>query len=416
MSNHDEKDLLTQALRDRSTDVGGHPIDLADVRTRARHIRRRRNAVRGAVAAMIAAVAVPSGIAVNTALDTPGSLKSDRIATSPSPRTDGPVGLRLDGLPTGEAPQVPYFTTDPANPEDARMVTPDGLVHFDPELGPVQAAAPFGDGWVVLAYAGNGGPEIFRLDADGRITGKEQQPAGPTMYVAKDGSRVAYTLLEEDGTQLLYDVSTTDMEARSWRLPAKPEITPVGFVDDDTIAYEAGANWVEAEVYTVDVGGTPQRVPGLMSASDAGHGLVVGTSRIEADESVCAAAVAADSGEQLWENCDYSLPGGALSPTGQWLQALDSYTDGYGPLSMAVLDTATGDPVVEYGQAGNRGQVTLMQRVWESEDTLLSATADPADEQFTILRLDVNGTAEHTIDPVDGAAYGDLPFWFNAAP
>ena len=46
MSNHDEKDLLTQTLRERADGVGGGSLDLESVRGRARGIKRRRNAVR----------------------------------------------------------------------------------------------------------------------------------------------------------------------------------------------------------------------------------------------------------------------------------------------------------------------------------------------------------------------------------
>ena len=128
MSNHDEKDLLTQTLRERADGVGGGSLDLATVRGRARGIKRRRNALRGAVAAMVATVAVPGGMAVNTALQTPGEDGPDVVATgTPSPSTveerrlEGPTALTLEGLPTGPAPAIPYLTVDPARAGDTSV-------------------------------------------------------------------------------------------------------------------------------------------------------------------------------------------------------------------------------------------------------------------------------------------------------
>ncbi len=53
MSSHDEKDLLTRELRERSSDVGGHPIGFDAVRKSARRIQRRRQVLAGAVAAVV---------------------------------------------------------------------------------------------------------------------------------------------------------------------------------------------------------------------------------------------------------------------------------------------------------------------------------------------------------------------------
>jgi hypothetical protein len=416
MSNHDEQDLLAQALRDKAAGVGGHPIDMASVRGRAQGIRRRRNAVRGAVAAMVAAVAVPSGLTVTTALDSPDDSTPPPVASgSPtageSARPTGPTELTLAGLEQGEAPAVPYLTVDPASQGDVQLVTPDGVLELDPDLGPVQAVAPFGDGYQVLAYPG---PAIFHLDADGQIVSKEQYPAGESMAQAHDGSRVAYTLIDpSDGAQLLTSVPTSgNLEPVNWRLPAKPVVRPVGFVDDDTVVFETTDAQGTTEVYTASVGEEPEPFTELLGAGGAGAGIIAGvTKRNSPEPSVCSGAVSVESGERLWDSCDYSLTGGALSPDGQLLHASPGYTSGYGTPSITLLDAESGDPVADFRQASKDGQAMILQQVWESDDTVLATIADGPD--FAVVRLDTQGGIELAVPPVKGEAFGDAPFWFG---
>lgn len=417
MSNHDEKDLLTQTLRERADGVGGGSLDLAAVRGRARGIKRRRNALRGAVAAMVATVAVPGGMAVNTALQTPGEDAPDVVATgTPSPSTveerrlEGPTALTLEGLPTGPAPAIPYLTVDPADPEQKLLVTPDGTVELDDELGPVQAAVRSGDGWTVLAYPG---PRLHRLDAEGQIVGTEQYTAGERIVVSHDGSHLLYVLIDPtDDAQLVTAVPANgETEPINWRMPARPAVTPIGFVDDDTVLFETTDDQGATTTYTAGPGEEPQPFDSpLLGATAAGDGIVYGyTSIDEIEPSVCAAAVDADTGEMLWENCDYSLPRSGLNPAGDLLLAHPGYTDGYGPLSVSVLDAATGEPLVDYEQTERRGQVTALDSVWETDRTFVTSVADG--EDFALVRYGADGGSELTIEPVKGEPFTDFPFW-----
>lgn len=68
MNHLDEKDLLARALRERAGDVTGQPVSFQAVRGSARRVQRRRRIVTGAVAAAVATVALPTGIAVTAAL------------------------------------------------------------------------------------------------------------------------------------------------------------------------------------------------------------------------------------------------------------------------------------------------------------------------------------------------------------
>ncbi|HEX4978069.1 MAG TPA: hypothetical protein VFV40_09415 [Nocardioides sp.] len=418
MSNHDEKDLLTQALRERAAGVGGSSLDLESVRGRARGIKRRRTALRGAVAAMVATVAVPGGLAVNTALQGPGDDRpEDVIATeapSPTPGEDreltGPTALTLAGLPKGPAPAIPYLTVDPADPERKLLVTPDGPVELDDELGPVQAAVRSGDGWTVLAYPG---PRVHRLDADGQVVGTEQYAAGQQVAVAHDGSHLLYVLIDPtDDAQLVTAAPTTgSTEPVNWRLPARPSVTPVGFVDDDTVVFTTTDDRGSSVVYTASPGEEPQPLDSpLLGANAAGDGIVYGYTRVgEIEPSVCSGAVDAVSGELLWENCDYSLPAGALNPGGDLLLAHPGSTDGYGPLSVSVLDAASGEPLVDYEQVDRRGQVTALTSGWESDRTFITSVADG--EDFALVRYGAGGGSELATDPIKGTPFEDMPFW-----
>lgn len=418
MSDHDERDLLTRTLRERAAGVGGGSLDLESVRGRARGIKRRRNALRGAVAAMVATLAVPGGLAVNTALQTPGDDRpDDNIATqTPSPSTaedrrlEGPTALTLAGLPQGPAPAISYLAVDPGDGETKQLVTPDGALDLDDELGPVQAAVGSGDGWLVLAYPG---PRLHRLDADGQVVGTEQFRAGEQIAVSHDGSHVLYVLIDPtDDAQLVTAAPASgETEPVNWRLPARPAVTPVGFVDDGTVVFETTDGRGATTIYTAGPGEEPQPLDSpLLGAGSAGDGIVYGFTRIdEIEPSVCSAAVDAGTGATLWENCDYSLPRGALNPAGDLLLAHPGYTDGYGPLSVSVLDAATGQALVDYEQVERRGQVTALDSAWETGRTFVTAVADG--EDFALVRYGVEGGSELATEPIKGTPFEDMPFW-----
>jgi hypothetical protein len=416
MSNHDEKDLLTQTLRERADGMGGGSLDLESVRGRARGIKRRRNAVRGAVAAMVATLAVPGGLAVNTALQSPDGEAPDVVATgTPSPSTveerrlEGPTALTLEGLPQGPAPAIPYLTVDPEDQGQKLLVTPDGTIELDDELGPVQAAVRFGDGWMALAYPG---PRIHVLDADGQVTGGEQYSANEQIALSQDGSHVLYVLVDPtDDAQLVTAVPTSgETEPVNWRMPARPYVTPVGFVDDETAVFEATDMRGNATIYTARPGEEPQELSGLLTAGSAGDGVVYGVSKVdELEPSICTAAIEVSTGRQLWENCEYGLHRGALSPDGQLLLANPAYTDGFGALALAVLDASTGQPLVEFEQTERQGQVTELDSAWETDGTIISSIADG--EDYALVRYGVEGGSELAFGPIKGTPYADMPFW-----
>lgn len=420
MTMPDEQELLTRTLHARADDVDTDALDLASVRSRARGIRRRRAAARGAVAAVVASLAVPGGLAVSTALRTPGDERPDQnIATrtpEPSPSTveqrrlEGPTALTLEGLPQGPAPVVSYVAVDAADPGRAELVTPEGAVPLD-ELGPVQRTVPTDGGWLVLDHPG---PRLHRLDRDGAVVGSEQYRAGQDLAVAHDGSRVLYVLLDPtDDAQLLTAAPTAGRtEPVSWRLPRRPTVEPVGFAGADTVVYQTTDPRGVTNVWALRPGEDPVRVPGLIAAAGAANGVVYGTTSVtQLDPTVCSGAVEVATGTLLWESCGYGLDRGEPVSPGGDLLAAHPYSDGYGPLGVAVLDAASGALVVDYGQVGRRDQVTALQTGWESDATLLTVLADRG--TFAVVRLGVAGGSELAAGPVDGEPFGDQPFWLS---
>lgn len=401
---HDQ-DQLTRLLRERAAEVSGPGLDLDTVRGRARRIQRRRQVVAGAVAAVVAAVAVPAGLAVVPQLTGEGAPPVAGSSPAPTPtaaRPDGPVALTTEGLSRGEAPGVGYLTAEPA------LVTRAGTLPLERTY---QRVVEYGDGYLALGYAG-AGAELFFLDADGRETGT-RQPAGERLTVAADRSHVGYVTVEPDGSQTLVSAPTSGADVVTWSFPELPALTPVGFLGDGALVYQT-----EGESPAVGIarpGDEPRPVPGLLGASDARGDLVAGTVS-EQQGAVCSAVLDVSGLEAtggrpdtVWETCDHAL--GAFSPDGQHLVGYPPYRSGYGDLALTLLEAGTGRPVVEYEQERRRGQVTLTGVAWEDGRTLVAPTLDG--ERWTILRLGLDGRLENAVEPVLGEAFGDQPYWLT---
>src|SRR5689334_512924 len=196
-------DELTRQLRERSQDVGGHPIGMDQVRRTAQRIVWRRRIATGAVAAAVLAVAVPAGFAASGGVNrgvgpvgpstpsvtqlqpsptqTPSpspapSTTPDQTATSnPSPGLPaGVVPLTTVGIPAGAAPKIPYL--------DGNTVHVDGNTEQLP--GSYTDIATYHGGWVALDMQ-NGEYSLVQLDTSNHVVGAPQPSAGG---IAVDGA------------------------------------------------------------------------------------------------------------------------------------------------------------------------------------------------------------------------------------
>ena len=410
MNDLDEKDLLARELRERSQDIGGHPIDFNAVRGSARAIRRRRNLVSGAVAAMVASVALPAGLAITSGLTTAeGPVEQPSFAASPSatptseppePRPDGTFRLTTAGLPSGAPPQVPYV-----DGPGSRVVTPDGPVPADLSY---QQVVRYGDGWLALGYDG-AGAEMHILDADMEV--QRSFPSGDSFAVSNDGSQVAYVEVQPDGSQMLVNAPTNGLDVQSWTLPARPAVRPVGIVDSGTVLYETQQGTSTALALASAEGTT--KITGLVAASDADitNGLIVGQTTSDLLNGSCYGVLdpARSTTSTVWETCDFSIDG--FSPDGRYLLGSIPDFDGMGAPTLAVLDARSGEPVVEFRPDRN-DQTALFQRTWEDGDTVLAIAVKG--NVFSFVRFELDGSISEAVEPVSvDDAFGDVPFWFG---
>lgn len=421
MSNFDEKDLLTRELRERAADVDGHPIGFDAVRQSARKIRRRRNIVTGAVAAVVASISLPTGVAITSALNGPEGTPDDQIvATSPSgnatpkpapkPRPDGTFPVTLKGLPRGEDPTVSYVL-----PHERMLVTADG--RFDLPSA-YRQIVPFMDGWMALAASDQGGTDNVRLDADLEVL--ETTPAGAGLVLNADGTRLLYVQRDFNvpGRTVVLDTPATpdyEREQVTWDVPRNRDIVPVGYLDEERVVFQA----VDGEDPVIEMGvngNDPHTVPlegfqKVTSVSEA-TGLVAGQISYDPMDGACSGVMdpAVSTSTMVWETCDYTL--GEFSPDGRYLIAGPTYVDMWGPSQLTVLDTETWEPVVEF-DPDNDTVRQFSQTTWEDEDTVLGILVEGND--MGMVRAELNGRLESVTGTYEATDMG-LQMWFAGRP
>ncbi|MGZ8742186.1 MAG: hypothetical protein ACXWXO_04620 [Nocardioides sp.] len=389
MSNHDEKDLLAQELHQRSAGVGGHPIGMDDVRGRARSIRRRRNAVRGVVAAMVASVAIPGGLMLSDSLGTNGTAPPPAASTTPQPtqRPDGSFPLTVHDLPRGEAAGIPYVVA-----KDDRLVTPDATLDLPESYSMV---TPYDAGWMAIGSSQHPG-DVILLDDNLEVTHTEPS-GGYELAVSADRSHVAYVVRESSDQVMLVNAPTDGTDPVTWiiNVAGGESLDPVGFLDDDTVVYNSDVADVMGIART---GGTVTPVEGLRRIDDASEatGLISGLVSYGIDGG-CSGVMEPDSGKMLWKSCDHSNL--RFSPDGRLVVADASYFDGPGSPTLTILDASTGAEVAHFSpERGTRTVVGVSQAAWEDADTVLAYVDEGGDQ--AIVRLGTNGSIEAATDVV----------------
>jgi hypothetical protein len=394
MSSFDEKDLLTRELRERSADVGGHPIGFDAVRQSARKIRRRRQIVAGAVAAVVAAVALPAGIAITSGLTTSGGpVDQSHIAVSPTrdadPVPDGPVRLTLDGLERGDDPHLDYL-----NRGELRLADGD-VVQLEKEY---QEIAPHGDGWVALAPDDGGNFTRDLLDENGALL--DSRPSTLGLAVTIDGSQTAYSEMV-GGQQRLLDAAGLD--ARSVDATQGQELHPVGYAGGGVLVYETGGT--DPRVLVLDESSKTYQIPASplllgASATAEAEGLVAGMIKSVPGGGSCWSVVSYKTGNQTFDTCDFKL--GKFSHDAEHVIGTAADTDGAGPRGLAVLDANDGDVVVAFEQSRN-GQLVLGDPVWEDDEHVLATVTDGLESK--VVRFGLDGSMEVASETVQADDY-----------
>jgi hypothetical protein len=413
MSNFDAKDALTRELHERATDVGGHPIDLAGVKGRARGIRRRRQIVTGAVAAVVAGVAIPAGLTLTSGptgyvpqpADQPGATASP--TATPTPRADGTFRLTTRDLPRGGAPGVSYVVGRKLVTSDGEVTLPESYRQIAPVLG----------GWQAVGSGANGDTVVV-LTSDMKV--ESTSPGGPSFVMSADGSRILFSERDyhEPGLTIVKDNPTKvgyQDEAMSWWAPKNSEVEPVGYLatgaGESRVVYQTMEN-------TQVLMGTPdgESVPlkGFVNASDASaaNGLVAGMTSYEPGK-VCFGVMEPEvsTTTMVARTCDYRLE--AFSPDGRFVLGGTPEADGaWGTPTLAVLDARTLEPIVEFTPDKNV-MTGIPQAVWEDDDTILASVVEGND--MTMVRLELSGQLEAASDSYSTQDM-TLPFWFSGSP
>ena len=408
MSHHDERDLLSNELRQRSAGVGGHPIGLDDVRDRARSIRRRRNAVRGVVAAVVLAVAVPVGLSTTDLLGTgqqaPPPAASNGPTPSPSPTgpapTPGPDGsfpLTVHGLEQGAPAGLPYVVA-----KSHELVTPDGTLDL-PEA--YSTITPYNGGWLAIGSSQHPG-KVIMLDADMNVT--HTDPAGGSeLAVSQDGSHVAYVVRESNNQVMLVDAPTDGTDPVTWLIdvPGRESLDPVGFLDDDTVVYNAPAT---DQMGFARAGSEPTPIDGLFRVDDTSEatGLVSGLVSY-GNGGGCSGVLDPATGELRWKSCDYSNL--RFSPDGRHVVADASYFDGPGSPTLTILETGSGKVTTDFRPTARKTVVGVSQAAWEDDDSVLAYVDEGGDQ--TMVRLGLDGSVERVTDVVTVRSMS-VAMWF----
>jgi hypothetical protein len=417
MSSHDEKDLLTQELRQRSAGIGGHPIGMDDVRGRARSIRRRRTAVRGAVAAVVLAIAAPVGLSVTDVVGSSSREPAPPAATggvkpsespspsrthrAPEPNPDGTFPLTVHGLPQGPRAAIPYVDA-----QRDRLVTADGTVEV-PE--PYAMITPYNGGYLAIGSSQQPG-KVIMLDADLNV--RHTDPAGGSeLAVSDDRSHVAYTVRQDDDTVMLVNAPVDGTDPVTWMIdvPDRESLDPVGFLDDNTVVYNSDAADVMGYARR---GEKPTPVGGLLRIDDASEatGMISGLVSYGID-GACSGVMDPASGRLVWKDCKHSNL--RFSPDGRMVVADASYFDGPGSPTLTLMDASNGDELLRYFPAQRNTVVGVSQAAWEDDDTVLAYVDEGGDQ--AMLRLEVDGYAE-TVTDVVTVRDMRVEYWFAEVP
>ena len=395
---HDLERELGRQLHEQVDHRHDAPLDLGDVRGRAGRIRRNRRVAVGAGVAAALAVIVPTAVLAGGGLNR--SQEPDPVRLPAEERVAVHTKLTLDGVPRGDAPGIEYFTAD-------GVVLPDeGLVEQEVSW---QALIPSerDGGWIAFGPARG---EVRYLSEEFEDQGGSD--AGDALVSSADRSYVAWTASEPGAQTLVLHATTESGTDRSWDFAAAPPVEPVGVLGEDRVVFTT-TNQRTGEV-TVGIAEPDGSTSGFADVVDAvavsADGLVSVMTRSNPDGSGCFGIVdtAADPTAVAWETCENSL--GVFSPDGRYVVAGPAYLDGAGDRTLAVLDARTHREVATFDQP-RKGQVTIGQTAWESDDTAVAYVSDGPSE--ALLRFGVDGTLERATDVVQGNGFTDVAFYLG---
>lgn len=405
MSNQDNlTDQLGRELHDRGASVPGHPIGLDDVKKTAGRIRRRRQVAGGVVVAAAAAIIVPSVMVAGNlfggdAAPQPANPSPSVTRDADPAPVDGPIVLDADA-PQGADPQMAYL-------DGVRLVdTAGNVTELDTEYWGIARA---GDEYLATRY---GDPyfSVDVLDAEGNVLDTSQTVAGAVS--SADGTVGAW-VTPEGKVMTRFEGRTVELNTVTGGSVEAVDILGSGscmevdggcrvfvsHLDGSSAPQSADSHGI------VDVVGGGLRNLRAVSTDGLLAGMVTQPDPDPAGPA-CSAVYDSHSDTQLFKTCDYvfEYAGSGFSQDESRIVGYAQDADGAGPRSVVVLDTQTGDTVVEIEVAGadRPGAQSIVDTAWEDDGTLLvkveGSNADglPA---YTLFRVGIDdGTVERVLE------------------
>ncbi|HEY3528103.1 MAG TPA: hypothetical protein VGK78_03060 [Nocardioides sp.] len=408
MNDHDELGTrLTRTLTEHSDVMSGSSLGLADVKGRARSIRRRRTATAVVGVAAAVAVIVPTA---SLAAHTSGKPEpAPAITQTPSPTTTAspdsghqpaPGVLDVSDLPTGDAPRMDYVANGVFHTADGdsfgvgTRYRPDQFVELD-------------DGSRVWHTTANGKAYVEIQDSDGNF----HDPVASGWGLTVNASHNVVAWLDPSGQVMLWEGRAT--EPRPLGDPIQGSDLRLGPVFGEGIGANGGSgpgctvtgctvyvnvtdNQGHRQVWEVSDAATQQLRDGgyLVLNDESEAGLSIGLTEIKDFES-CSKLLG--GGEfQGFETCKNQLQ--SFSPDGKLILALPTNYDGLGPTAMAMY-RLDGTRLFER-QATVHAQAAYPGATWEDDTHVLAPFFQ--DGTWSIVRVGSDSNMEYAVPPVSG--------------
>ncbi|SEE65354.1 hypothetical protein [Jiangella alba] len=371
--------LLRAAVDDAVREV---PPGFADgAIRRAVRARRRARFVAGGGAALVVAAA-----AAGVALVGPSAPRTD---APPAGTGDADV-IDLGALPTGPAPEVPWYADGALHV--GSQVTPTGIAWEARADRPVIQRVS--DGYVVWTWgseaSANGDSTLTLVSddgdevvlADGRVTTPAVSPGGELIaWGVPDYDWATDEQAREDGLTsivMVYDAVTGEVVGELPDAPS-PGARPKGFLDDGRVVVEAAANesW---GTYAWAPGGEVALLRedlGVRAVSPGGLAVLGGTTGP-------AEVTDLATGTTLWGLADGYLH--QFSPDGRYLAMVETWDSVERPDDVVILDARTG---AEMGRFTFQAANALR---WESPTSVVIEAHD--DASAALVRCTVGDACE----------------------
>ncbi len=401
MTEH-EDDLttqLTRTLTDHSDVMSGSSLGLAEVKGRARSIRRRR--ATGAVVAAAAAVAiiVPT---ISLASHTGGKPEPGPATHTPSPTqtatADGhqPASGVLDvsDLPTGDAPRMEYVT------DGSVLHLVDGSTVDIDTQHPVGSFAVLADGarvWQTADDQGNAYVEV--QDAEGAY----HDPVPSMFGLSVSGSHDAAAWVEPGGQVMVLTAGAAEARPLGDPIPGVQDGARIGpFGSEDCVpdycsvfANVSGGNSPGQPWEVADYATRPFTDGHMLTVADLSGGVFIGYTEVT-DFGSC--SILWGGGEfQGFDTCKHTLA--SISPDKPLVLADPAYHDGIGHGVIAMYDIH--GKLLWDRHNTQKAQSFYPSAQWEDGIHVLAPVFQ--DGKWSVVRFASDGSMEYAVPPAAGA-------------